>query len=200
MPNNPAPPPPPPRPQRNRQLPRHLHNFVLDPTHTASQLATSGIAHPISHYVSYDKFSPSHRAFLAAITSIDEPTLFSQTVKNPQWREAMANEIATLEANNTWTLETLPPGKCPIPSKWVYKIKYKLDGTIERHKARLVAKGYTLVKGLDYHETFAHVAKLVTVCCLLAVAAIRNWELHQLDVNNTFLHGDLHEEVYMTIP
>uniref|UniRef100_A0A2N9FIZ1 Uncharacterized protein n=1 Tax=Fagus sylvatica TaxID=28930 RepID=A0A2N9FIZ1_FAGSY len=200
VPNNPTPPPPPPRPQRNCQLPRHLHDFVLDPTHTASQSATSGIAHPISHYVSYDKFSPSHTTFLAAITSNNEPTSFSQAVKNPQWREAMANEIAALEANNTWTLETLPPGKRPIPSKWVYKIKYKLDGTIERHKARLVAKGYTQVEGLDYHETFAHVAKLVTVRCLLAVAAIRNWELHQLDVNNAFLHGDLHEEVYMTIP
>ena len=196
MPNNPAPP----RPQRNRQLPRHLHDFVLDPTHTASQSATSGIAHPISHYVSYNKFSPSHTAYLAAITSNDEPTSFSQAVKNPQWREAMANEIAALEANNTWTLETLPPGKRPISSKWVYKIKYKPDGTIERHKARLVAKGYTQVEGLDYHETFAPVAKLVTVRCLLAIAAIRNWELHQLDVNNAFLHGDLHEEVYMTIP
>uniref|UniRef100_A0A2N9FEQ5 Reverse transcriptase Ty1/copia-type domain-containing protein n=1 Tax=Fagus sylvatica TaxID=28930 RepID=A0A2N9FEQ5_FAGSY len=160
VPNNPTPPPPPPCPQRNRQLPRHLHDFVLDPTQTASQSATSGIAHPISHYVSYDKFSPSHTTFLVAITSNNEPTSFSQVVKNPQWREAMANEIAALEANNTWTLETLPPGKRPIPSKW----------------------------------TFAHVAKLVTVRCLLAVAAIRNWELHQLDVNNAFLHGDLHEE------
>uniref|UniRef100_A0A2N9H044 Reverse transcriptase Ty1/copia-type domain-containing protein n=1 Tax=Fagus sylvatica TaxID=28930 RepID=A0A2N9H044_FAGSY len=145
-------------------------------------------------------FLPHIQLILAAITSNDEPTSFSQAVKNPQWREAMANEIAALEANNTWTLETLPPGKCPIPSKWVYKIKYKPDGTIERHKARLVAKGYTQVEGLDYHETFAHVAKLITVCCLLVVAAIRNWELHPLDVNNTFLHGDLHEEVYMTIP
>jgi hypothetical protein len=131
VPNNRTPPPPPPCPQRNRQPHCHLHDFVLDPTHTASLSATSGIAHPISHYVSYDKFSPSHTAFLAVITSNDEPTSFSQTIKNPQWREAMANEIAALEANNTSTLETLPPGKCSIPSKWVYKIKYKPDGTIE---------------------------------------------------------------------
>ncbi|GKV35227.1 hypothetical protein SLEP1_g43529 [Rubroshorea leprosula] len=112
----------------------------------------------------------------------------------------MEDEINALEKNNTWTLETLPPGKRAIGCKWVYKIKYKADGTIEQYKARLVAKGFTQVEGLDYHDTFALVAKLVTVRCLLAVAAIRNWELHQLDVHNAFLHGDLDEEVYMHLP
>ncbi|GMJ03309.1 cysteine-rich RLK (RECEPTOR-like protein kinase) 8 [Hibiscus trionum] len=112
----------------------------------------------------------------------------------------MEQEIKALKENQTWTMEHLPPGKHAIDSKWIYKIKYRSDGQIERFKARLFAKGFTQIEGLDYHDTFAPVAKLTTVRCLLAVAAIRNWELHQLDVNNAFLHGDLQEELYMKVP
>ncbi|KAK3027227.1 hypothetical protein RJ639_041645 [Escallonia herrerae] len=142
----------------------------------------------------------THTAFLAAISSVDEPKYFSQAVKHAHWKDAMAKEISAWEANNTWTLMPLPSGKRAIDSKWVYKVKFHPDGTVERYKARLVAKGYTQIEGLDFHETFAPVAKLVTLRCLLAIASIKKWELHQLDVNNAFLHGDLEEEVYMKIP
>jgi len=112
----------------------------------------------------------------------------------------MRKELEALEQNHTWTLEHLPVDKRVIGCKWVYKIKFNSDGSIERYKARLVAKGYNQVEGLDYNETFAPVAKLTTVRTLLAVAAVRNWDLHQLDVHNAFIHGDLHEEVYMQPP
>ncbi|GJT19801.1 putative RNA-directed DNA polymerase, partial [Tanacetum coccineum] len=129
-----------------------------------------------------------------------EPKHFKQAVKDVRWIEAMKQEIQALEENKTWTLEELPKGKRAIDSKWVYKIKYKPNGDVERYKARLVAKGCTQMEGVDFHETFAPVAKLVTVRTLLTVAVKRNWHIHQLDVNNAFLHGDLNEDVYMKLP
>ena len=89
----------------------------------------------------------------------------------------MATEISSLEANHTWVLTPLPSHKRTIGCKWVYEVKYRFDGSIERYKARLVTKGFTQKEGLDYLETFSRVAKLVSVKSLLPIAAVQGWFL-----------------------
>jgi len=128
-----------------------------------------------------------------------EPRFFHEAIKDPKRREARAKEIEALELNHTWSIVDLPPSRKPISCKWVYKMKYHSDGSIERYKARLVIRGDKQVEGFDYTETFALVAKMASVRCFLTVAAARGWEPHQMGVHNSFLHGDLDEEVYMTL-
>ena len=112
----------------------------------------------------------------------------------------MAAELTALEQHNTWVLTELPRDKKAIRCKWVYRVKYRADGSIKRYKARLLAKGFTQTEGLDFLNTFSLVAKITTIQLLLALATTQRWHLKQLDVNNAFLHGDLHEEVYMQLP
>jgi hypothetical protein len=80
------------------------------------------------------------------------------------------------------------------------RTKYASDGSVERHKAWLVAKGFSQVEGIDYNETFAPVAKMNSICLVLALVASHKWEVHQMDVKSAFLHGDLQKEIYMEQP
>jgi hypothetical protein len=105
----------------------------------------------------------------------------------------MQHELNALQANNTWSLVTLPPYKQPIGCKWVYKIRLKADGTVERYKTRLVSKGYDQIESIELQKWSQ------LICVLISVASLLGWYLHQLDINNVFLHGDLTEEVYMSL-
>ncbi|KAL0368159.1 UNVERIFIED_CONTAM: Retrovirus-related Pol polyprotein from transposon RE2 [Sesamum calycinum] len=104
-----------------------------------------------------------------------------------------------LKNNQTWTLIALPNEKKAISSRWVYKLKMNPDGTVNCYKARLVAKGYSQIEGIDYTDSFSPLPT-VTVRLFLGIAAAHSWPVHQLDINNAFLHGFLDEEVYMTPP
>src|SRR5215471_12011740 len=109
-------------------------------------------------------------------------------------------EIQSLIANKTWKLAKLPPGRKAIGSRWVFVIKRKADGSIERYKGRLVAKGYAQRPGFDYTETFAPTAKWAALRAILAMAALEDMELESIDISSAFLNGELEEEVYMEQP
>ncbi|KAJ9554225.1 hypothetical protein OSB04_018270 [Centaurea solstitialis] len=136
----------------------------------------------------------------ATLLSNHEPTSYKEAASCSQWQAAMQEELRALAKAHKWDSVLLPSGKRPIGSKWVFKIKTRSDGSVDRYKARLVAKGFNQEYGIDYEETFAPVARITSVRSLLAIAATKHWPLFQMDVKNAFLNGDLSEEVYMTPP
>jgi hypothetical protein len=144
---------------------------------------------------------PLPRALMSLLhTPSTEPTCYTSTAKFPEWRTAMNEDFTALLKNNTWTL--VPPSTAHniIGCKWVFRIKHKADGTIERYKARLVAKGFHQQPGVDYSETFSPVVKPTTIRLVLSLALSAGWSMRQIDIQNAFLHGDLSEDVYMTQP
>ena len=99
--------------------------------------------------------------------------------------------MKALKKDNTWELVQFPKGKTTVGCKWLFTIKHKSNGTVERYKAHLVAKGFTQTYGIDYLQTFAPVAKLNTIRVLLSLAANLDWSLQQLDVKNAFINEEL---------
>jgi hypothetical protein len=130
----------------------------------------------------------------------NEPHDLSKALGNKNWKRAMDEEFSALQDNKTWHLVPAQEGKNLIDCKWVYKIKRKADGSIDRYKARLVAKGFKQRYGIDYEDTFSPVVKAATIRVVLSIAVSRGWCLRQLDVKNVFLHGVLEEDVYMRQP
>ncbi|XP_066373702.1 uncharacterized mitochondrial protein AtMg00810-like [Miscanthus floridulus] len=112
----------------------------------------------------------------------------------------MQDEFSALLSNHTWDLVPRPSRSNVVTGKWVFKHKFKADGSLERYKARWVLRGFTQRPGIDYDETFSPVVKPATVRIVLSLAVSRKWPVHQLDVKNAFLHGHLSETVYCTQP
>jgi hypothetical protein len=130
----------------------------------------------------------------------EEPATFEEAKREECWRQAMKEEMASIEQNGTWRLTELPQGHRPIGLKWVFKVKRDEAGAIVKHKARLVAKGYVQREGVDFDEVFAPVARMESIRMLLAVAAQEGWLVHHMDVKSAFLNGELKEEVYVRQP
>ena len=139
----------------------------------------------------YESYVACHFAYMAKIVQVVELAKFEEAVGKPEWEQAMDDEMVALDENETQNLVQFPEGKKSIGCKWIYKIKYNVDGSVSRHKARLVAKGYVQTYGIDFGETFNPVAKMATIQATIALATSKGWVLHQMDVKNVFLHVEI---------
>lgn len=136
-------------------------------------------------------------------SSNGEPDTYSEAIESHDknsWCKAMDEEYASLMKNGTWKLVDAPRNQKIIDNKWVYKMKLKPDGSIDRYKARLVVRGFTQRYGVNYKETFSPVVRYSSIRAILAVSAARKMTLKQFDVKTAFLYGDLAEDIYMKQP
>ena len=181
-----SPPPSPPPPVSDLDLPIALRKGTRQCTQ-----------YPIAHHVSPARLSPSYQSLALAVLTESIPKSYIEALQVPAWKEAMDVEYAAFIQRETWTLVPRPIDANVVSCKWVYSLKYNPDGSIARYKARLVARDFSQAYGLDYHETFSPVARLSSIRVLFSIALDQSWSLHQLDVSNAFLYGDLDEQVFM---
>jgi len=194
-----------------------LDHFIPTSDHTSQlQEISSSLAQPANriltrsqtgtlkpkHFPGFKLFHTIKYPISALLTFAlpQEPSTYKQAASHPEWTQAMLLEYNALVSNQTWTLCPRPSHRNVVRNKWVFKIKQKPDGSVDRFKARLVAKGFDQLSGVDYYEIFSPVIKPSTIRLILALAVQFDWKIQQLDVSNAFLHGVLDEEVYMEQP
>ncbi|KAH9746354.1 CCHC-type domain-containing protein [Citrus sinensis] len=153
---------------------KHIPNFQIDLKHKCETCVEAKLTRKIKE----------------AVTSA-EGTL---------WKEAINSEVEFILQNHTWELVDLFPGCKPLGYKWIFKRKMKADGSIDKYKARLVIKGYRQREGIGYFDTYSPITRINSIRMIIAIAALCNLEIHQMDVKTTFLNGDLDEEIYMEQP
>jgi hypothetical protein len=149
----------------------------------------------------HERYSQIH--VLLASRHISEPRSYKAAMQSPErsfWKTAADSEYHSLIENGTWTLVPPPVGRKILSCRWVWAIKYKGTGEIERYKARLVIRGYMQEYGIDYNEIFSPVIRVEVLRLLLTIGALKDLEIHQMDVKMAFLNGSLEEDIYMTQP
>jgi hypothetical protein len=100
-----------------------------------------------------------------------EPSTFEEAVKKKEWKEAMMEEYQSTMKNNVWEIVPRPEGKYVVTSKWVYKIKHVVDGSIDKYKVRFVARGFSKQEGEDYDEMFSLVSRYTSIRAIIYLAA-----------------------------
>ena len=172
--------------------PLHPHNQPsnpLTPSHHMITRSKNGIFKP--------KQFPN---MLLLCEHISEPTTVSEALSSPDWKKAMEAEFQALIRNDTWELVPYTDDMNVVTNKWVFRVKYNADGSVDRFKARLVAKGFQQLAGVDFLETFSPVVKSCTIRIVFSLAVSQGWDVQQIDINNAFLNGTLQEKIFMRQP
>jgi hypothetical protein len=130
----------------------------------------------------------------------EEPTCFEENIQKKEWEDAMTKEYQSIIKNDVWEIVPRPKSKDVVSSKGIFKIKHVADGSIKKYKERFVARGFSQKEGIDYEETFAPVARYISIRTIIALSAKMKCKLHQMDVKTTFLNGVIEEEVYIEKP
>ena len=135
------------------------------------------VEHPSQVVCSFAQYPEAHCAFMVNLDENFIPRSYEEAMRDKEWKESVGAEAGAMIKNDTWYESELPKGKKAVSSSWIFTIKYKADGQIERKKTRLVARGFTQTYGDDYIETFAPVAKLHTIRIVLSLAVNLGWGL-----------------------
>lgn len=114
-----------------------------------------------------------------------EPSSFEEAVSQHVWIDAIVEEYNSIMKNNVWEVGPRPENKSVVGSRWLYKVKHAIDGSIEKYKAKFAAKGFSQVEGIDYEETFSLVARYSSIRTILTLIALLGWRIHQMDVKTT---------------
>jgi len=181
--------------------------FETEPRHSERKQAKQ-INYVVSDddMVAFDEaYAEGVKLYISSATDRGEPRSYREATspKNPDsehWIEAIQTELKSLQDHGTWELVPRPEGKHIVSCKWVWRIKIREDGSVERYKARLVARGFTQTRGVDFNETFAPVTRLDNLWLLIANAVENDWEFRQIEVKTAYLYTKLDEEVYMEAP
>jgi hypothetical protein len=129
-----------------------------------------------------------------------DPTFFEEAIQKKEWEDSMTEDYQSIIKNDVWEIVPKPKSKDVVSSKWIFKTKHVVDGSIEKYKAIFVARGFSQKEGVDYEETFAHVYSYTSIRTIIVLAAKMKWKLHQMDVKTYFLNGVIKEEVYIEKP
>lgn len=192
-------------PQRDRRPPQFLSPNDGELFWTLTALLDQTEQTSINTYLSSigPEFTDYKDVFCFLNNTNDKDLTLSQAFasnEGEQWRAAAQAELDVIKQRGVFSLVDLPPGRTAIPLKWVLRRKLGPQGELLRHKARLVVMGFLEKEGIDYQETFAPVGSYRALRVLLALSARFGLHLHQFDVKNAFLYGDLNEEIYVHQP